>query len=88
MASFVYSVMILFAMAHVIQSQGLQKGFYSGTCSKVENIVKSSVQKAFNKDSTVAPGLLRLHFHDCFVQVYIYIFVNLPTWSAYQELII
>ncbi|KAJ4752328.1 Peroxidase [Rhynchospora pubera] len=68
MASLVYSVLIIFVMAHVIQGQGLQKGFYSKTCPKVEDIVKSSVQKAFNNDVTVAPGLLRLHFHDCFVQ--------------------
>ncbi|KAJ4765820.1 Peroxidase [Rhynchospora pubera] len=68
MASLVYPVMILLIMGYVIDCQALQKGFYSDTCPKVEDIVKSTVQKAFNDDATIAPGLLRLHFHDCFVQ--------------------
>ncbi|KAM3250441.1 peroxidase 25-like [Capsicum annuum] len=33
-----------------------------------ESIVRSTVQAEFNKDPTIAAGLLRLHFHDCFVQ--------------------
>ncbi|KAJ1685296.1 hypothetical protein LUZ63_016686 [Rhynchospora breviuscula] len=68
MASLVYAVMILLFMGYVIDCQALQKGFYSDTCPKVEDIVKSIVQKAFNDYATIAPGLLRLHFHDCFVQ--------------------
>lgn len=69
MASLVYFVMALLFMAYVIDGQALQKGFYSKTCPKAEDIVKSTVQNAFNDDATIAPGLLRLHFHDCFVQV-------------------
>lgn len=53
-----------------VQAQGgLQKGFYSSTCPRAEEIVRSTVEKYFNRDSTIAAGLLRLHFHDCFVQV-------------------
>ncbi|KAH9622753.1 hypothetical protein KSS87_008643, partial [Heliosperma pusillum] len=33
-----------------------------------EGIVRSTVQSYFSSDPTIAPGLLRLHFHDCFVQ--------------------
>lgn len=47
----------------------LQVGFYKNSCSKAETIVRSAVESYFNKDPTIAPGLLRLHFHDCFVQV-------------------
>ncbi|KAJ0960334.1 hypothetical protein J5N97_001852 [Dioscorea zingiberensis] len=47
---------------------GLQTGFYSSTCPKAESTVRSTVEKYFNRDPTIAPGLLRLHFHDCFVQ--------------------
>ncbi|KAM0933308.1 putative peroxidase [Dioscorea sansibarensis] len=47
---------------------GLQTGFYSSTCPKAESTIRSTVEKYFNRDATVAPGLLRLHFHDCFVQ--------------------
>jgi peroxidase len=69
MASLVYSVMVLSFMACVTNAQTLQKGFYSKTCPKAEDIVRSTVQKAFNNDARIAPRLLRLHFHDCFVQV-------------------
>lgn len=48
---------------------GLKTGFYSSSCPKAESIVRSTVEAHFNKDPTVTAGLLRLHFHDCFVQV-------------------
>lgn len=52
------------------QGGGLRAGFYSSSCPKAESIVRSTVQTHYNKDPTLAPALLRLHFHDCFVQVY------------------
>lgn len=63
-------------VAASVYGQGsLQTGFYSSTCPKAESTVRSTVEKYFNRDATVAPGLLRLHFHDCFVQVYIINFI-------------
>ncbi|CAM0879835.1 unnamed protein product [Alopecurus aequalis] len=52
----------------LVQSQGLQRGFYDSICPDAEDIVRSTVEKYYNNDATIAPGLLRLHFHDCFVQ--------------------
>ncbi|KAF4391978.1 hypothetical protein F8388_004307 [Cannabis sativa] len=46
----------------------LKTKFYSSSCPKAEAIVRSTVQSHMKKDPTVAAGLLRLHFHDCFVQ--------------------
>ncbi|XP_051133570.1 peroxidase N1-like [Andrographis paniculata] len=43
-------------------------GFYSTSCPRAESIVQSTVRSHFGADPTVAPGLLRMHFHDCFVQ--------------------
>lgn len=43
-------------------------GFYSSTCPNVEFLVKSSVQFFLASDITFAPALLRMFFHDCFVQ--------------------
>ncbi|CAO2204682.1 unnamed protein product [Urochloa humidicola] len=51
-----------------VHSQGLQIGFYDSYCPDAEDIVRSTVEQYYNKDATIAPGLLRLHFHDCFVQ--------------------
>lgn len=52
----------------LVLSQGLQRGFYDSNCPDAEDIVRSTVKKYYNNDATIAPGLLRLHFHDCFVQ--------------------
>ncbi|PSS36247.1 Peroxidase [Actinidia chinensis var. chinensis] len=37
-------------------------------CPKAEDIIRSTVEAHFDKDPTIAVGLLRLPFHDCFVQ--------------------
>ncbi|KAI3774561.1 hypothetical protein L1987_49120 [Smallanthus sonchifolius] len=37
------------------------------TCPRVESIVQSAVQSAVRANPTIAPGLLRMFFHDCFV---------------------
>ncbi|KAG8633344.1 hypothetical protein MANES_18G094101v8 [Manihot esculenta] len=36
--------------------------------AKVESIIRKELKKIFKKDVGRAAGLLRLHFHDCFVQ--------------------
>lgn len=47
---------------------GLKEGFYSSACPNAEKIVRDTVQARFSKDRTVAAGILRLFFHDCFVR--------------------
>lgn len=47
---------------------GLSWTFYKKTCPNLESIVKSTLKEALDEDITQAAGLLRLHFHDCFVQ--------------------
>ncbi|XP_077214041.1 peroxidase 43-like [Tasmannia lanceolata] len=46
----------------------LQLGFYSSTCPNAESIISSVVQEAVLSNPTIAPALLRLQFHDCFVE--------------------
>ncbi|XP_014512063.1 peroxidase A2-like [Vigna radiata var. radiata] len=59
----IFSVLTL-----VFPSEGqLSATFYSTTCSNVSSIVRNSVQQALTSDSRIAASLLRLHFHDCFV---------------------
>lgn len=48
--------------------QGLTPGFYSSSCPKAEAIVSSTVVTHFKKDPTIAAGVLKLHFKDCFFQ--------------------
>eukprot|EP01018_Ginkgo_biloba_P014899 Gb_40170 [translate_table: standard] len=47
---------------------GLRVGFYSDSCADAESIVRSRVEARIQSDPTIAAALLRLHYHDCFVQ--------------------
>ncbi|KAJ7568166.1 hypothetical protein O6H91_01G021100 [Diphasiastrum complanatum] len=51
-----------------IEAQGLWPGFYSLSCPNVQDIVTTTVKSHLRADNTVGAALLRLHFHDCFVQ--------------------
>lgn len=47
---------------------GLSWTFYNTSCPSLESIVSKRMAVYLNADITQAAGLLRLHFHDCFVQ--------------------
>ncbi|KAJ8770098.1 hypothetical protein K2173_011180 [Erythroxylum novogranatense] len=59
---------VLEAHASAPLSKGLSRKFYQSTCPKVESIIRKHLKKVFKRDIDQAAGLLRLHFHDCFVQ--------------------
>lgn len=48
---------------------GLSWTFYKQSCPKIESIIRKQLQKELKKDIGLAAALLRIHFHDCFVQV-------------------
>lgn len=48
---------------------GLFPEFYQFSCPQANEIVMSILEKATAQDHRMAASLLRLHFHDCFVQV-------------------
>lgn len=68
MALFVLSLLFFSFLMGSSESQ-LQVGFYSNTCPQVDSIVGAVVRDAVLSDPNMAAVLLRLHFHDCFVQV-------------------
>lgn len=45
----------------------LEFGLYRTSCPEAESIVYSWVETAVLQDPRMAASLLRLHFHDCFV---------------------
>ncbi|XP_024985365.1 peroxidase 60 [Cynara cardunculus var. scolymus] len=69
--SFAVGFMIMFLFMNLTGYcyGGLQFGFYNGKCgaSDVEDIVRKVVISKFFNDRTITPALLRLQFHDCFV---------------------
>ncbi|KAF2295025.1 hypothetical protein GH714_030574 [Hevea brasiliensis] len=55
--------------ATLVHGQGTRVGFYATTCPRAESIVSSTVATQFRANPAIAPALLRMHFHDCFVRV-------------------
>lgn len=57
------------ASSYLPVSKGLSWNFYKSSCPSVESVIRKQLKKVFEDDIEQAAGLLRLHFHDCFVQV-------------------
>jgi peroxidase len=57
---------LLFLSAAVVSAQ-LSTDFYDKTCSDALDIIEDAVRAAVSKESRMGASLLRLHFHDCFV---------------------
>lgn len=47
---------------------GLFPEYYDYSCPKANDIIMSVLEKAISKEPRIAASLLRVHFHDCFVQ--------------------
>lgn len=68
------AAIVVLALAFAVHSspaaaKGLSPDFYDMSCPQLKQIVASQVAKASHRDSGVAPGLMRILFHDCFPQV-------------------
>ncbi|KAJ1426298.1 Secretory peroxidase [Sesbania bispinosa] len=71
MASFWCSLMISVALLVLLTSGSanatLSTNFYSTSCPKLFDTVKCTVESAISKEARMGASLLRLFFHDCFV---------------------
>ncbi|CAL9026813.1 unnamed protein product [Prunus brigantina] len=63
---FVVTLFCLLFLSPLVSCQ-LDYRFYDATCPNLTRIVQSGVWSAIANDSRIAASLLRLHFHDCFV---------------------
>ncbi|PSR95026.1 Peroxidase [Actinidia chinensis var. chinensis] len=66
-SSMVNFVLFLLVILVGSSSAQLSTNFYDKTCPKLFTTVKSAVQSAVSKEKRMGASLLRLHFHDCFV---------------------
>ncbi|CAN0901701.1 Lignin-forming anionic peroxidase [Linum grandiflorum] len=48
--------------------QQLSTNFYANTCPNALSTIRRSITTAISRERRMAASLLRLHFHDCFVQ--------------------
>ncbi|CAN0901686.1 Lignin-forming anionic peroxidase [Linum grandiflorum] len=48
----------------------LSSNFYDSTCPNALSIIRSRIRTAVQRERRMAASLIRLHFHDCFVQGY------------------
>ncbi|XP_043693359.1 peroxidase N [Telopea speciosissima] len=58
--------LILCSSIITVRSQ-LTTDFYDNTCPNLLKIVRQEIKKAIENEMRMAASLLRLHFHDCFV---------------------
>ncbi|GMY28938.1 peroxidase N-like [Fagus crenata] len=62
-----YSLILAFFMLFLVARSQLTTDFYNTTCPTLLTIVRKEVQNAIKTEMRMAASLLRLHFHDCFV---------------------
>ncbi|RCV32488.1 hypothetical protein SEVIR_7G031900v4 [Setaria viridis] len=60
-------LLLVLAMA-AATSNALDAGYYAATCPDAEAIVSNAMSRLHYNDPTLAPALIRLLFHDCFVR--------------------
>ncbi|XP_031477708.1 peroxidase 5-like [Nymphaea colorata] len=57
-----------FATPHPGHNDGLRHRYYHKTCPQAEEIIRKMMDEFIKIDSDIAPHLVRMHFHDCFIR--------------------
>ncbi|KAL3581287.1 hypothetical protein D5086_015619 [Populus alba] len=64
-ASFMFMLFLLNTACHA----QLSPAFYDSSCPNALSAIRTAIRSAIASDRRMAASLIRLHFHDCFVQV-------------------
>ena len=68
-SAFVGLVVVLSVLAGAANAQQLSPNFYSRSCPNLGKIVRAAMVSAVQKEKRMGASILRLFFHDCFVNV-------------------
>jgi peroxidase len=77
-----FVLLLIMATAHA----QLTSNFYKKSCPNLENLVRHVVADAVRKEARMGASLLRLHFHDCFVNVSYILFFPCTSALLYLSL--
>ena len=61
-------IFMLFFLSTACQAK-LSSSFYDKSCPNAESAIRTAISAAIARERRMAASLIRLHFHDCFVQV-------------------
>lgn len=85
------STLFVLAIAVLLVVPGRERGaaqlttnFYENSCPNASAIVRRVMEQAQQSDVRIGAKLIRLHFHDCFVQVLV---VSLLVYSLIVQVI-
>ncbi|CAI0401730.1 unnamed protein product [Linum tenue] len=62
-----FFLLLFSSSSHTTQAQ-LSTNFYDSTCPTALSTIRSGIRTAVQRERRMAASLIRLHFHDCFVQ--------------------
>ncbi|XP_011070595.1 lignin-forming anionic peroxidase-like [Sesamum indicum] len=63
------AITTLFLLLSTVPCQAqLSPSFYDTTCPNALSTIRTSIRQAVSRERRMAASLIRLHFHDCFVQ--------------------